>query len=129
MAATRTFSDIDLAFTIHPVTGDISRKNDAAAVKAAVKHLIITRNWERLFHSEIGSQVKDSLFELGGPMLSIIVQRSCEDCIRNFEPRVNLDSVDVSYSGDGHTLYVTINFTIINTTQPLSVDVILYRSR
>jgi hypothetical protein len=35
--STRTFSDLDLNFTAHPVTEDISRRFDDNAIKAALK--------------------------------------------------------------------------------------------
>ena len=41
---TRIFSDIDLNFTAHPVTKDITRRYDESAVKTALKNLILTSN-------------------------------------------------------------------------------------
>ena len=86
--ATRTYTDIDLNFTRHPVTGDVALKYDASAIKAAVKHLVMTRFYERLFHSEIGTPVSDLLFELASPSLSIRLKKSIADVINNYEPRV-----------------------------------------
>ena len=40
---TRTFSDFDLNFTAHPVTGDIVLKTDESAIKQSVKNLLLTR--------------------------------------------------------------------------------------
>ena len=85
---TRIFSDLDLNFTKHPVTGDITRRYDENAIKQSVKNLLLTRNFERPFHSEIGSPVRALLFELPGPMFSMMLQRAIIDVINNFEPRV-----------------------------------------
>jgi phage baseplate assembly protein W len=126
---TRTYTDIDMNFTRHPVTGDIALKYDASAIKAAVKHLVMTRFYERLFHSEIGTNVPDLLFELTGPSLSIRLKKSITDVINNYEPRVVLISVDVLYQNDSHEIQVTIFFRIVNTETPLSVDLILERTR
>jgi len=127
--ATRTYTDIDLNFTRHPVTGDVALKYDASAIKAAVKHLVMTRFYERLFHSEIGTPVSDLLFELAGPSLSIRLKKSISDVINNYEPRVVLISVDVFYEDDSPSIQITIFFRIVNTEIPLSVDLILERTR
>ena len=126
---TRTFSDLDLNFTAHPVTKDIVRKYDEEAIKASVKNLILTQNFERPFHSEIGSQIRGLLFEPATPMLNIMLKRAISDTIINFEPRVKLDEVLVTVSPDNNEVYVSIYFTIINTTRPVQVDLVLTRTR
>jgi len=126
---TRTFTDIDLNFTAHPVTGDITRKFDEASIKQSVKNLILTQNYERPFHSEIGSQVRSVLFEPVSPMTTMILQRSIEDVINNFEPRVTLTSVNVSPNIDNNAYNISIYFKIINTETPTTVDLTLKRTR
>ena len=126
---TRTFSDLDLNFTKHPVTKDVVRKFDEEAIKASVKNLVLTQNYERPFHSEIGSQIRGLLFEPATPMLNITLKRAITDTIINFEPRVRLDEVLVTVSPDNNEVYVSIEFTIINTTRPVTVDLILTRTR
>ena len=71
---TKTFVDIDPNFTANPVTGDIMTNNDTRAILFAVKNLVLTNFYERLFHSEIGSPVNQLLFDLvDDPQFSIAV--------------------------------------------------------
>ena len=126
---TRIFSDLDLNFTAHPVTKDISRRYDENAIKTSLKNLILTRNFERPFHSEIGSPINALLFEPPSPMLNITLQRAIVDVVNNFEPRVDLLDVNVLSSPDENSLYVTITFKIVNTQQPLTLDLTLERTR
>jgi hypothetical protein len=126
---TRTFSDLDLNFTKHPVTKDVVRKFDEDAIKASVKNLVLTQNYERPFHSEIGSQIRGLLFEPATPLLNIMLKRAITDTIIGFEPRVRLDDVLVTVSPDNNEVYVSIQFTIVNTTKPQVVDLILTRTR
>jgi phage baseplate assembly protein W len=126
---TRTFIDLDLNFTKHPVTNDIVRKYDEEAIKGAVKNLILTQNYEKPFHSEVGSQIRGLLFEPASPMLNVMLKRSISDTINSFEPRVKLNDVLITLSPDDNEVYVSIFFTIINTTRPLQVDLILTRTR
>jgi len=127
--STRTFSDLDLNFGMHPVTRDVVLKYDDQAIKASVRNLVLTQNYERPFHSEIGSQIRGLLFENATPMLNIMLKRAITDTIVNFEPRVKLNDVVVTVSPDNNEVYVSIYFTIINTTRPLQVDLILTRTR
>jgi phage baseplate assembly protein W len=127
--STRTFSDLDLNFGMHPVTRDVVLKYDDQAIKASVRNLVLTQNNERPFHSEIGSQIRGLLFENATPMLNIMLKRAITDTIVNFEPRVKLNDVVVTVSPDNNEVYVSIYFTIINTTRPLQVDLILTRTR
>jgi len=126
---TRTFIDLDLNFTRHPVTNDIVRKYDEEAIKAAVKNLVLTQNYEKPFHSDVGSQIRGLLFEPASPMLNVMLKRSISDTINSFEPRVRLNDVLITISPDDNEVYVSIFFTIINTTRPLQVDLILTRTR
>lgn len=126
---TRMFSDLDLNFTAHPVTGDISIRYDEDAIKSSVRNLVLTNNYERPFHSEIGSPINSLLFDLASPLLSITLKRIISDLINNFEPRVNLRDVIIKVSPDNNSVYVSIYFTILNTIRPIMLDVILERSR
>jgi phage baseplate assembly protein W len=126
---TRTFSDLDFNFTAHPVTGDLVRRYDEQAIKNSLKNLILTANYERPFHSEIGSPIKRLMFEPASPMLQVMLQRAVIDTVNNFEPRVQLLNVDVVVSEDDYEVYVTVEFKIVNTTQPLTLELTLERTR
>jgi phage baseplate assembly protein W len=126
---TRTFSDLDFNFLVHPRTGDVTTRYDEEAIKQSIRNLILTRNYERPFRSEIGSQVNALLFEPMGPLLTNMIERTIGNCINNYEPRVNLLSVLVSFSPENNDAYITITFKIKNTQTPVSVNLILERTR
>jgi len=126
---TRIFSDLDLNFTKHPVTKDITRRYDDNAIKQSVKNLLLTRNFERPFHSEIGSPIRQLLFDNPGPMFNVMLKRAIIDVINNFEPRVNIIDVRVDDYSDANEVYVTLEFTIVNTERPITLDLALERTR
>ena len=126
---TRTFSDFDLNFLANPVTKDVGMKYDDNAIKAAVRNLVLTQNFERPFHSDIGTQVYSLLFNPPGPMLDALLTRAIQDTIQNFEPRVVLMDVKVSSNPDNNSVYCTIVFRIVNTSKPIGLDLILQRTR
>lgn len=125
----RTFSDLDLNFTAHPVTGDVARIYDENAIKRSVRNLIQTNNFERPFHSEIGCQIRALLFEPASPLLNTMIKRIITDTITTFEPRVVLTSVTVTTNLDNNSVNVTIVFTIVNTVNPVTMNVVLQRTR
>lgn len=126
---TRIFSDLDFNFTAHPVTKDLVRRYDEEAVKAALKNLILTRNFERPFHSEIGSPIRALLFEPATPMTGVILKQAIIDVINNFEPRVNLIDVSTNVNEDSNDINVSIEFKIVNTERPVTLDLTLERTR
>ena len=125
----RTFSDLDLNFTAHPVTGDVARLYDENAIKRSVRNLLQLNNFEKPFHSEIGSQIRALLFEPASPVLNTMLNRVITDTITTFEPRVIVKSVTVSSNQDNNSLNVTLIFTIVNTVNPVTMNVVLQRTR
>lgn len=126
---TRTFSDIDLNFTKHPVTQDVSKKFDDAAIKQSIKSLILTRNYERPFHSEIGTPLSSLLFEQVSPVTAQLIKKVIEQTIINFEPRVILTDTQVKFSPDNNAVYCSITYRIVNTSTPQTVNLTLKRTR
>ena len=126
---TRTFSDLDFNFLKHPVTSDVSTRYDEEAIKQSIRNLILTKNFERPFRSNIGSQIKALLFEPISPLLANMLQNVIANTINNHEPRVDLLDVDVKFSPENNDAYVTIVFRIRNTQTPLTVNLLLERTR
>ena len=128
-SSTRQFADLDLNFTPHPVTGDVGFKKDENAIKQAVKNLVLTQNFERPFHSEIGSSLRSLLFEPATPMTKEILRKTISDTITNFEPRVELIDVEIRYKLDDTAVDVRVVFKIVNTFTPIDVNLTLERTR
>ena len=126
---TRTFSDLDLNFTAHPVTKDLTLRYDENAIKTSLKNLILTSNYERHFHSEVGTPIKRLLFEPAGPMTNLLIRQAIIDAINNFEPRAILIDVNCNTNMDLNAVTVTINFKIVNTVKPLVLTIALERTR
>ena len=55
----RAFKDINLSFTPHPVTKDLTILKNENAIKRSVRNLVQTIPTERFFNSAIGSEVRD----------------------------------------------------------------------
>ena len=123
------YRDISLAFGIHPVYKDIGVLIDADAVKRSVMNLVLTNHYDRPFHPEIGCDVNKMLFENIMPITALNIQRSVEDVITNFEPRVQLQQVTATADPDNNGYSLTIQFSIINVPNLVTVSMFLERVR
>jgi phage baseplate assembly protein W len=123
------FSDLNLAFTAHPVTGAVTRKTDRDAVRQSVKSLVLTNFYERPFKPDIGCSIRNYLFELWTPATRQQMENAVIEVIKNYEPRAKLLRVAISDKPDMNSLVVSIAFTVRNDPTPVVLDVILERVR
>ena len=126
----RQYRDLDLFFGRKPISKDINIITDVENIKRAVKNLVLTNIYEKPFHPEIASGVRDMLFENMTPLTSIVLTKKVEDVIENFEPRVRLMGVSARPNLDRNEYEMTIEFFIKNfPTTLITVDVFLERLR
>ena len=126
----RQYRDLDLFFGRKPISKDINIITDIENIKRAVKNLVLTNVYEKPFHPEIASGVRDMLFENMTPLTSIVLTKKVEDVIENFEPRVRLMSVSARPNLDRNEYEMTIEFFIKNfPTTLITVDMFLERLR
>lgn len=123
------YSDLDLNFTVHPVKKDINKHTDAMAVINAVKNLILTNHYERPFQPELGSNVRKLLFENLDIITAAALEKEITQTLNNFEPRVTVLGITVSPDFDNNSFNVTLQFNIINRTEPVTISFLLERIR
>ena len=122
------FVDIDLNFSLHPISGDIGKRVDANAIITAIKHLVMTRKYDRPFHPEMYCQVADMLFEPINESTAITLETMILYVIENHEPRVIVNYVKVNPLPDDNHVNVEISFTIIGTTETIKTNFFLERT-
>ena len=126
----KEYVDLDLFFGKKSSNSDIQDLTNVKAVKRSIRNLILTNHYEKPFHPEIGSGVRDILFENMTPVTSIILAKKIEDVILNFEPRARLVGVRAEPILDRNTYEVTIEFYVVNQpTELVDLSVMLERLR
>ena len=126
----KQYSDLDLFFGTKSASKDISKVNDIQAVKRSVRNLILMNHYEKPFHPEIGTGVRDVLFENMTPTTSHILTRKIEMVIEQFEPRARLISVSAFPNLDRNEYECTISFYVVNApTELVDLTVMLERLR
>jgi phage baseplate assembly protein W len=123
------YKDLDLSFTAHPIKKDVNTFVDDTAIINSIKNLILTNHYERPFNPDLGSNVRKLLFENIDAVTAIMIEREITQTITNFEPRVNVIGTTVipDYTNNGFT--VQLYFSIINRTEPITINFFLERAR
>jgi len=125
----RTYKDLDLDFTRHPVTNDVVKIEDVDAVKRSVRNLINTNFYERPFHPELGCGIRELLFENFTPLTGIFIRRKVQEVLDNYEPRARVSGISVNEQPDRNAIDVQVNFYVLNLPNPVSVTTTLQRIR
>ena len=130
---------------MHPVTKDITRKLNVEAVKRSIRNLIQTNKYDKKFHPEVDGGVTRHLFGLATAATKHDIAEAIATCLRNYEPRVIVDRVnvvgnndeiahvqsDIRVTGnlDRNGFNVSIFFRIVNSPEPIEVSLFLERIR
>lgn len=122
------YLDIDLTFSKRP-SGDIYKKRDAAAVKQSIKNLLLTDYYEKPFQPFFGGNLRAMLFELADDETEDEIRSNIVTAINNYEPRVEIQSIDVNVLPDQNDMRVSIVFKIISTEELVTFTTNLSRLR
>lgn len=130
ISISRSFKDISLSFSRHPVTNDILILKNEDAIKRSVLNLVQTQLGERFFNDLLGTSVNSSLFELATQEIEIILKREIETVLSNFEPRIRLNNIEVELVDDYNELNVKIVYDIVGLPLPSqNIEFILQATR
>ena len=125
----KAYSDLDLFFT-RKDTKDVNILKDIQAVKRSVRNLILMNHYEKPFHPEIGSGIREMLFENMTPITANILAVKVEEVISTYEPRALLEGVTAIPDLDNNSYKLVVQFTIINIPTDLQeIEVFLERLR
>ena len=126
----RQYTDLDLFFGKKSSNSDVQELSDVKAVKRSIRNLVLLNHYEKPFHPEIASGIRNMLFELMTPITAQILARKIEDVINNFEPRARLVGVTAIPLLDKNAYEVSIEFYIVNTpTELVDLSIMLERLR
>ena len=123
------YSDFLNDLTPHPVIKDVVRYTNEAAVNRSIRNLILTDRGERLYQPDIGSDIRQLLFEPMMESTSDLIRKFIQNTIANYEPRVKVLNIDVVAYEERNAYAVTITYLIINRQDPVQLTVTLDRVR
>ena len=124
----RTYKDIDLSFA-KKTTGEIFKKTDAAAVKQAVKNVLLTSRLEKPFNPDFGAGLNRFLFDLNTTFDRFEVEDAIVSTLARTEPRARVIDIDSVILPDDYTVNITVKFRVLSTDTIEQVTVSLTRLR
>ena len=115
----RAFKDINLSFSPHPVTKDLTVLRNENEIKRSVRNIVQTIPTERFFNSILGSDVRGLLFDNFVDFgTASVIEDQIKIAIENFEPRVDNLQVNVNPKPDDNEFEVNVLFDIIGQEFP-----------
>ena len=134
----KEFKDVSLAFTPHPITKDLTIVRNERAINNAIKNLVMYHFGEVPFQANIGSNVRNYMFEVVDEATAQFIETEIERVIEENEPRVKISgefnsipfnpgevTTNQSYTNYGGTArnagWATINQFMHETDQQLGV--------
>jgi len=109
----KSFKDISSSFQISPINFDLISIKNETAIARSIRNLIFTLPGERFFNQNLGSRISNSLFENINNTSAEIIQDEIENTIQNYEPRVDLISVEVLPNYEEYSFDVNITYNIV----------------
>ena len=112
------YSDINLDFIPHPLTGNISPKTNIESIRQAIKVLFLLNPFDIPFSQSSFVNVKNYLFDNMNHLTAANLVKRIEWSIQTFEKRVKFISAKVvPYdSDDGFEATVTYQIKALNIT-------------
>ena len=102
---------------------------DEVAVKRSIMNLLFTDPYERFFNPNIGAGLKSYLFENISQDTEFIIREKIRESIINYEQRANLINVIVTAVPEDNMYTASIVFSVLNSINPVTLEVILRRVR
>tara|TARA_Y100001935_G_scaffold242069_1_gene232172 strand:- start:15600 stop:16001 length:402 start_codon:yes stop_codon:yes gene_type:complete len=114
----RAFKDISLSFSPHPVTKDLPVLLNERAIVRSVRNLVETIPTERFFQPNLGTDIRDSLFENFSRHTAHIIEDQVRNTVRNYEPRIGEIGVEINAKPDDNLFEVKVLFDILGLNVP-----------
>ena len=112
------FKDISMSFQANPLSRDLIALKNENAIARSVKNIVFTLPGEKFFNEQFGSRITASLFENINDVTASIIVDEITQSITDYEPRVELISVEVIPNYDYNQMDAVINYEIIGIDIP-----------
>ena len=125
----KPWADLDLSLTLHPHRKDLIPLKDDAAIKNSVRNLVLTHLYERPFQPRLACNLRGLLFEPASAVTKVSLRERIKDVLREYEPRVSVNYIEIKDNSERNAWDVTINFKIKQFDTNANVEIGLKRLR
>tara|TARA_B100001057_G_scaffold23735_1_gene21936 strand:- start:8090 stop:8539 length:450 start_codon:yes stop_codon:yes gene_type:complete len=125
----KSWSDLDLSLTLHPIRKDIVPLRDDNAIRNAVKNLLLTNFYERPFNHSIGANLRALLFEPADAITRMAIRDNIERTLTQHEQRIKILDIQVKDLSDENAYNILVKFLIKEFDTKEEVEIVLRRIR
>ena len=122
------YSDLDLSF-LRNSNKDIVPVTDIDAVKASVRHILLTNHGDRPFQPYLGANLRALLFEPADQFTIFAIHEDIRFAITKFEPRIDQIKIRVNSDDSRGEYNVLVAFRVIAQNQNADMNIRLERVR
>lgn len=123
------YSDIDLRFLAHPMTGNVRKLTNIDSIKQSIKNIVMTNQYEKIYDSNLYTNVSYSLFELVSDSDVIILRNKIEAVLNIYDRRVDLIDIKTRNNLEHNELFLDIIFRPQNSLENEVISIFLERVR
>ena len=123
------YSDFYTNFNVHPQNKRLVKHTNEEAVKRSVRNLLLTEKYDRLFQPEVGSRINSLLFENMSEIIVDELKNAIKETLDRYEPRIRVIDIIIQANESRHAYDVYIYFEVINSVNPVTLNITLYRAR
>jgi phage baseplate assembly protein W len=125
-----TFKDLSVVFKKHPVTDDLVTVKDKVAIAQSISNLLQTNTGERPFNPDLGSGIRELLFEQADWGTAAALSGRVKECLIKYEPRISVLACDASPDFDNNGFDIEIEYEILGRDDgKIVAEVFLERTR
>jgi phage baseplate assembly protein W len=112
------FKDISMTFQYNPLNNDLVALKNESAIARSIRNIIFTLPGEKFFNPNFGSRISRSLFENIDEFSASTIRDEIDSSLRNYEPRIILNSVVANPNYDNNAFDVIISYRIVGVDIP-----------
>ena len=112
LASAKAFLGVGWAFPVSASAGEIATAAYEEDVREAILIILQTNPGERMMRPTFGAGLRDFVFEPVNTTTMALVQTRVQESLIDWEPRIDVQSVVVTPSGELNTLNIDIAYFV-----------------
>ena len=124
----KDYVDFDMDFDKHPAHGDLTQVKKTTAISRSLKNILNMNPGERLFQPDVEGGLGPLLFENFSDLTTSRIESKIRQARGKFEPRADVQAVNVKPSPDDNAYLVNIVYIPDNDIQETNLEVYLERA-
>lgn len=129
MDKVKYYSDINLNFKPHPLTGDVTLFQNDAAVKRSLVHIGMMLPYDIPFEPNKHGHIRELLFELPSDTVKNTLETRIKWALNQLEPRANIRKVNCTISHDESAWECEVIFDVLSIMGEQRVQFFIERIR